>query len=337
MFCVENGGDDYEYRFWDDQKWKIVRSRDVVFNEQVMYKDRLSAPDSEQESPKIIELNISNSGGSRQDQNEELSSDEDPSTPPRQRLAKNRRAPNRYSPSNFYLLLTDGGEMESYAEAVRVDDKGKWKLAMDDERASLTSNDTWRLVELPQGKKALHCKWVYLFKKDVDGSKRYKARLVVKGFEQRYGIDYTDIFSPVVKLTTIQLVLGLVAAENLLLHQMDVKTTFLHGDLNDEIYMVQPEGYVAEGNEDLVCKLVKSLYGLKQTPKQWYNKFDGFMRDINFLRCHSDNCCYYKKFENCYLILLLYVDDMLIAGASSKEIEKLKKQLSECFSMKELG
>ena len=184
-------------------------------------------------------------------------------------------------------------------------------------------------MELPKGKKALHCKWVYRIKGEDDGSKRYKARLVVKGFEQRYGIDYTDVFTPVVKLTTIRLVLSMVVAENLLLHQMDVNTTFLHGDLEDELYMTQPEGFVVKGKENLVCKLKKSLYGLKQAPKQWYKKFDGFMMEIGYKRCYADHYCCYKRFDKSYLILLLYVDDMLIAGGDPKEMDKLKRQLSE--------
>ena len=137
---------------------------------------------------------------------------------------------------------------------------------MKDEMDSLLRNQTWELTELPVGKKALHNKWVYRIKNEHDGSKRYKTRLVVKGFQQKEGIDFTKIFSPVVKMSTIRLVLGMVAAENLHLEQLDVKTAFLHGDLEEDIYMIQPEGFIAQGQENLVCKLKKSLYGLKQAP-----------------------------------------------------------------------
>ncbi|KAL2224606.1 UNVERIFIED_CONTAM: Retrovirus-related Pol polyprotein from transposon TNT 1-94 [Sesamum indicum] len=172
-------------------------------------------------------------------------------------------------------------------------------------------------------------------KEESDGKKRYKARLVVKGFQQRYGIDFTDVFTPVVKLTTIRLVLSMVAAENLELQQMDVKTAFLHGDLEEEIYMVQPEGY--NGDDQQVCRLKKSLYGLKQAPRQWYRKFDNFMLEIGFSRCNADHCCYVKRFDEFFIILLLYVDDMLIAGSNVKEINRLKDQLSRKFDMKDLG
>ncbi|CAM8895692.1 unnamed protein product [Rhodiola kirilowii] len=208
---------------------------------------------------------------------------------------------------------------------------------MDDEMKSLLANETWELVELPRGKKALHNKWVYRIKEEANGSKRYKARLVVKGFQQKYGIDYTDVFTPVVKMTTIRLVLSMVAVEDLELRQLDVKIAFLHGDLEEEIYMNQPKGYLSEGNELLVCKLKKSLCGLKQAPRQWYKKFDGFMHEVKFVRSEADHCCYFKKLDDGYIILLLYVDDMLIAGSSAQEVSKLKKQLSKRFTMKDLG
>ena len=109
---------------------------------------------------------------------------------------------------------------------------------------SLLGNQTWELTELPKGKKALHNKWIYKIKNEHDGSKSYKARLVVKWFQQKKGINYSKIFSPVMKMSTIRLVLGMMAAENLHLEQLDVKTTFLHGDLEEDIYMSQPEGFI---------------------------------------------------------------------------------------------
>ena len=138
---------------------------------------------------------------------------------------------------------------------------------MKGEMDSLLGNQTWELTELPVGKKALHNKWVYRIKNEHDGSKCYKAKLVVKGFQQKEGIDYINIFSLVVKMSTIRLVLGMVVAENLHLEQLDVKTTFLRGDLEEDLYMIQPEGFTVQGKENLVCKLRKSLYGLKQAPR----------------------------------------------------------------------
>ena len=138
----------------------------------------------------------------------------------------------------------------------------------DEEVNSLLENQTWKLMELPKGRKALANKWVYRLKHEENSVEpRYKARLVVKGYAQKEGIDFNEIFSPVVKLTSIRVVLGLVVIMNLELQQLDVKTAFLHGDLDEEIYMQQPEGYEIQGKENLVCRLKKSLYGLKQAPR----------------------------------------------------------------------
>ena len=128
----------------------------------------------------------------------------------------------------------------------------------------------------------------------------------------------------------------MVAAENLHLEQLDVKTIFLHGNLEEDIYIIQPERFIVQRKENLVCKLRKCLYGLKQAPKQWYKKFDRFMHKIGFKRCETIHCCYVKFFENSYIILLLYVDYMLIVGFSIEEINNLKKQLLKQFAMKDL-
>jgi hypothetical protein len=167
----------------------------------------------------------------------------------------------------YYLLLTDSGEPECYEEAMQVDTKKKWEQGMKEEMDSLENNQTWDLVQLPAGKRALQNKWVYNLKEEDGGEKRYKARLVVKGFAQKKGIDFDEIFSPVVKMTSIRTILSLVVVEDLHLEQLDVKTTFLHGDLEEEIYMQQPHGYEVKGKENLVCRLKKRLYGLKQAPR----------------------------------------------------------------------
>ncbi|KAL5774045.1 hypothetical protein ACOSP7_011602 [Xanthoceras sorbifolium] len=335
---VGYGGDEFGYRFWDYENRKIIRSRDVIFNENLMYKDRSIAESSSstteaetKEFAEFEEISGSDVQISPETVQEELDAPE---------LRRSSRVPKpiqRYSPSLHYLLLTDSGEPECYDEAMQVEDSVKWESAMRDEMDSLMSNQTWELAELPPGKKALHNKWVFRIKEEHNGNKRYKARMVVKGFQQKDGIDYNEIFSPVVKLTTIRLVLKIVAAENLHLEQLDVKTAFLHGDLEEEIYMRQPEGFKEAGKENLVCRLKKSLYGLKQAPRQWYKKFDSFMSSSGFTRCQADHCCYIKRFDNSFIILLLYVDDMLVAGSDMQEIMNLKRELSKQFAMKDLG
>ena len=145
--------------------------------------------------------------------------------------------------------------------------KVEWVKAMQEEIKSLHENHTYDLVELPKGRKALKNKWVYRLKNEENNPRpRYKARLVVKGFNQKKGVDFEEIFSPVVKMSSIRVVLGLAASLDLEIEQLDVKTAFLHGDLEEEIYMEQPEGFEVVGKENLVCRLQKSLYGLKQAP-----------------------------------------------------------------------
>ena len=204
---------------------------------------------------------------------------------------------------------------------------------------SLHENKTFELVKLPKGKRALKNKWVFRIKHEEHNSNpQYKARLVVKGFSQRKGVDFDEIFSPVVKMTSIRTVLGLAASLDLEVEQMDVKTAFLHGDLEEEIYMEQPEGFKERGKENFVCKLKKSLYGLKQAPRQWYKKFESVMGEQGYKKTTSDYYVFVQKFsDDDFIILLLYVDDMLIVGWNVSRINNLKKELSKSFAMKDLG
>ncbi|GJZ81343.1 putative RNA-directed DNA polymerase [Tanacetum coccineum] len=238
-----------------------------------------------------------------------------------------------------YVLLTDGGEPECYAEAMEDEHKKEWFEAMQDEMNSLHENNTFELVKLPKGKRALKNKWVYKLKTEEHTSRpRYKARLVVKGFSQKRGIDFDEIFSPVVKMGSIRVVLSLAASLDLEVEQMDVKTAFLHGDLDKEIYMEQPEGFQVKGKEGYVCRLQKSLYGLKQAPRQWYKKFESVIGKQGYRKTSSDHCVFFQKFgDDDFIILLLYVDDMLIVGKNIGRIAQLKRDLSKSFSMKDLG
>ncbi|KAI5327124.1 hypothetical protein L3X38_026520 [Prunus dulcis] len=273
------------------------------------------------------------------DEGLEVQADEEPAAELQPRRSTRVRRPScRYSPDD-YVLLTDEGEPECYKEALTHDQQDKWLKAMHEEMQSLHENHTYDLVNLPKGRRALKNKWVYRLKTEENNSKpRFKARLVVKGFSQKKGIDFEEIFSPVVKMSSIRVVLGLAASLNLEIEQLDVKTAFLHGDLEEEIYMEQPEGFKVKGKEDLVCRLKKSLYGLKQAPRQWYKKFDSFMIEHRYRRTTSDHCVFVKRFDDGeFIILLLYVDDMLIVGQNSDKISKLKKELSKSFAMKDLG
>ncbi|RVW64151.1 Retrovirus-related Pol polyprotein from transposon TNT 1-94 [Vitis vinifera] len=231
-------------------------------------------------------------------------------------------------------------EPRSYKEAMESKDSKKWLSSMNDEMASLRKNQTWELVPLPEGVKPVDCKWLFKIKDGIseDEPPKYKSRLVAKGFSQKEGIDYNEVFSPVVKHKSIRVLLAMVSVFNLELDQLDVKTAFLHGNLEEEIYMKQPEGFVDSEKSDHVCFLKKSLYGLKQSPRQWYKRFDAFMVSHEFMRNQYDSCVYFKTLpDGSFIYLLLYVDDMLIAAKNRAEINKLKQLLSSEFEMKDLG
>ncbi len=169
-------------------------------------------------------------------------------------------------------------EPQIVEKTLNGEDAKKWEIAMQEEYDSLVVNNTWSLVQLPKGRKPISCKWMFQIKHGVDGGvERYKARLVARGFTQTFGMDYNETFAPVVKFVSIRYILALVTIEDMEIHQMDVKIAFFNGDLEEEIYMEQPEGFTQEG-EHLVCKLQQSLYGLKQSPRAWNKNLDAFLK-----------------------------------------------------------
>ena len=179
----------------------------------------------------------------------------------------------------------------------------------------------------------------YLEKKyNTNGSiQTFKTRIVAKDFKQREGVDYFDTYAPVARIISIRVLLALASIYKFIVHQMDVKTAFLNGDLDDEVYMKQPEGFVLPINEKKVCKLVKSLYGLKQASKQWHEKFDLVILSDSFVHNSSDKCMYSKFTKEYEVIVCLYVDDMLIFGTNMKGVCEIKKYLSSIFQMKDLN
>ena len=229
-------------------------------------------------------------------------------------------------------------EPKTFRKAMESENSEKWSNAAEEEISSLNVNRVWDLVELPDGFKTVGCKWIFTTKRDSKGNlERYKARLVAKGFTQKDGIDYTETFSPVSKKDSLRIVLALVAHYDLELHQMDVKTAFLNGELEEEIYMDQPEGFVATGTENLVCRLRKSIYGLKQASRQWYIKFNDTILSYGFVEIIVDRCIYMKVSGSKFAILVLYVDDILIAANDMGMLSDVKKYLSSNFEMKDMG
>ena len=205
-------------------------------------------------------------------------------------------------------------DLETFSQAMSSKESNLWYDAMKDEMDSMSSNEVWDLVELPNGIKAIGCKWVFKTKKDSSGSiERYKARLVAKGFTQKEGIDYKETFSPVSKKDSLRIIMALVAHFDLELQQMDVKTAFLNGNLEEEVYMKQPEGFSSSNGEHLVCKLKKSIYRLKQGSRQWYLKFHDVISSCGFVENIMDQCIYQKVSGSKICFLILYVDDILLA------------------------
>jgi hypothetical protein len=231
--------------------------------------------------------------------------EEYPHTPILRRSVQERRIPERYTPSyfcsNFSLLITDD-DPRTIKEAVDSEDRKIWKSAMDKEMVALDMNEAWDLVEFPNGRNPIGRKWVFK-----------------KGYSQVEGIDFGESFSPVSRLTSIRFILSVVFAFYFEVEQMDVKTTFLHGDLEEEIYMKNPKGFVVKGKMELVCKLKKYLYGLKQSPRMWYQKFDTYILGLGFTRIKEDHCVYFKLIGDHLIYFFLYVDDMLLIG-NNKEI-----------------
>ncbi|RVX21560.1 Retrovirus-related Pol polyprotein from transposon TNT 1-94 [Vitis vinifera] len=215
----------------------------------------------------------------------------------------------------------------------------KWKAAVDEEVRALEKNGTWEITDLPRGKKPVGCKWIFTVKYKADGNvDRYKARLVAKGFTQSYGIDYQETFAPIAKLNTVRVLLSLAANLDWSLHQLDVKNAFLNGDLEEEVYMDIPAGLETTSNFNKVCRLRKSLYGLKQSPRAWFERFTKVVKRYEFVQCQSDHTLFVKHFpEGKLAIIIVYVDDIILTSDHEEKIDLLKKLLTKEFEIKDLG
>ncbi|XP_074297693.1 uncharacterized protein LOC141628447 [Silene latifolia] len=243
---------------------------------------------------------------------------------------------NKFSANHRHFLaaLTAGVEPPSFRIAIT---DSKWCKAMQDEITTLENNDTRELTELPPNKKALGCRWVYKIKYKSDGQiERYKARLVIFGNHQVEGIDFGDTFAPVVKMVTIRTFLAVAAVKKWELHQMDVRNAFLHGDLSNEFYMRLPPGY-SKGKEGKVCRLRKSLYGLRQAPRCWFAKLGSSLRTYGFIQSYSHYSLFSYAKGEVRIHVLVYVDDLLIVGNDKTAIASFKSYLGSCFHMKDLS
>ncbi|WKA05692.1 hypothetical protein VitviT2T_023641 [Vitis vinifera] len=244
---------------------------------------------------------------------------------------------HRYKPTyrSFVAQHSAVTEPRSYSEAAA---HPKWQEVTRSELQALQANDTWSLTPLPAGKTPIGCRWVYKIKQRSDGFiERYKARLVAKGFTQLEGVDYQNTFSPTTKIISVRCLLALAAACGWSLHQMDVNNAFLHGDLHEEIYMSPPLGLRRQEEENLVCRLHKSLYGLKQASRQWFAKFSEAIQSAGYAQSRADYSLFTRKQGKSFTALLIYVDDILITGNDPVSIATTKKFLRSHFHLKDLG
>ena len=333
----------------------IITSRDVIFDEGeagAVPDQPLSASTSEADT---VTIDISNQGDSEPvgepeeppPGDEQAAGDADrPARPTRAAagrpasvwLENSYRITGRHNdnPATQSAHLATIDEPTSMAAALASEQADLWRQAMDEEYASLLSNGTWTLEEVPPGVKPIPTKWVYKLKRGSSGNiERYKARLVVQGFRQREGIDYEEVFAPVSKYSTLRAVLAVAASADLDLHHLDIKTAFLNGELEEEVWTMQPPGY-EEGSGSLACRLHKALYGLKQAPRAWHQRLQSELEAIGFSACPADPALFIKD-GSTTVYLLTYVDDLLLASGDSGELQSVKQRLMGAFDARDLG
>ena len=208
---------------------------------------------------------------------------------------------------------------------------------MQAEMQAIENNKTWDVADLPAKQKAIGLKWVFKVKKDPEGNiVKHKARLVAKAYAQRQGADFDEVFAPVARIETVRVLLALAAQGGWEVHHMDVKSAFLNGDLTETVFVQQPPGFIV-GNGDKVLKLRKALYGLKQAPRAWNSKLDKELVALVFVRSKLEHAVYKRSNKNSFLIVGVYVDDLIISGPNADDITQFKQEMRKKFSMSDLG
>ena len=249
------------------------------------------------------------------------------------RTSKRKKSPvQRYgNPVTHFIYVNyvDANVPNTFEEAQESKDFKNWQKAMNSEIKSLNKNNTWIIVDKPKDRKIIDVKWVY--KRKSDNS--YKARLVVRGFQQRETLE--NVYSPVGKMQTLKILLSYCCVNDLYIEQMDVETAFLNGPVKSEVYIHEPKGF--ETGENKVCKLIKALYGLKESPRAWYETLHEYLEKLNFIRSRYDYCLYVNKSSNDTIYILVFVDDILICCKNYDKIKNIKIRLMEKFTMKDMG
>lgn len=351
------------YRIWFENENKVEKYRDVIFindkNEHNNYKEHeepktyiysnLDDPLQEQYEQEELEDRVirdqPNIQDEQDDYQQQLENRQPPETPEEPaanpdgrynlRNRNETRAPARYADYQLYidnLFVSECTEPTNYQQAIEGAQKEKWKNAIQEEINSLIKNETWILTELPPNEKLLRNRWILKIKPGPNNTKIYKARLVVKGFEQEYGVDFFETYSPVVRYNSIRALLSVAVGSNMTIKQFDVKTAYLNGELHENIYMTQPIGY--EDNTQRVCKLKKALYGLKQSARCWNETFVNFLTKFNLEPTDADPCVFTNHDKNKKLMLAIYVDDGIVASNNAERVEELLKYLDTHLEIK---
>ncbi|KAD6794805.1 hypothetical protein E3N88_05701 [Mikania micrantha] len=264
----------------------------------------------------------------------------DPNPPPRARppnLQQNPKTTIRYNPSAYHVSTDSPNSVEPSSFTV-ANKSPEWRKAMAEEFDALVRNGTWSLVPCAKNTNVIDSKWVYRIKRDANGNvTRYKARLVAKGFNQKPGIDYQETFSPVVKATTIRVLLSLAVTNQWSLRQLDVQNAFLHGELKETVYLRQPRGFIDASKPDHVCLLHKSLYGLKHAPRAWFERLSTTLHNLGFTGSKTDPSLFILNNSGTLVYVLIYVDDIIVTGNNTNAINDVIANLGTSFVVKDLG
>lgn len=242
-----------------------------------------------------------------------------------------------YLRGQFKSFVTNLSSVEIPKSVDEAMKKPEWRSAILEEIRALEKNKTWDVVEKPNDKTVIGCKWVFTVKYNSDGTlERYKARLVAKGYTQTYGVDYQETFAPVAKINTVRVLLSIAANLDWPLQQLDVKNAFLNGELEEDVYMELPPGF-SQGGQGKVVKLRKSLYGLKQSPRAWFDRFMKAIKKHGYAQAQADHTLFFKHNGDKVAILIVYVDDIILTGDDVEELARIKAGLAVEFEMKDLG
>ena len=341
-FFVGYPANSFGYIFYDPSENKVFVSRRGVFLEkELISKSNSGSRVDLEEIQDSTDMETDIGTDSLQEVDApEIERETDILPPPVRRSDRERHAPERYG-----LHISEGDETHkgsdepnSYQEAMAGPEATQWQEAMNTEIQSMHDNQVWTLIDHTPGVKLVGCKWVFKKKTDMDGNVHtYKARLVAKGYTQKYGVDYDETFSPVAMLKSIRILIAIAAFYDYEIWQMDVKTAFLNGKLTEEVFMTQPEGFTDPRHPNSVCKLQRSIYGLKQASRSWNLCFDEKIKEFGFMRSEDEPCVYVRFSGSVVVFLVLYVDDILLMGNDIPTLKDVKAWLGKCFSMKDLG